>query len=361
MRHTFRNLGCLLMIVHGCCLQALTNASGTYLPPRAAFFYGYPSLVNGVNGDIQLAARVFSAYDIIVLGDGVEFPTMVNSRRPIGVGIVEYGRSKQIIAAILKQKPKAEIFGYVCLGDTQALSIASMKRRITMWKALGVSGIFLDEAGYDWPLVTRSRQNLAIRFVHSLGMAAFLNAYHPTTLISLEGGSRKNPTQEASALTSRDLILLESFPIKHGDYVDPTELHTRLQQALSVRQQVSARIVSLSTTHAGLPFSEGQMDFACWTAWMFDMDGIAWGEPDFSADNSLPERTCKFLKLPPAQLQARAGVTISDNLFWRVTADGIVVLDIKNNRVDLRRGQYQPERDQLHSTSIARRFDAVSR
>jgi hypothetical protein len=361
MRHTCRNLGCLLMIIHGCCLQALPNANGPYLPSRAAFFYGYPSLINGVNGNIQLAAKAFSAYDIIVLGDGVEFPTMVKSRRPIGVGIVEYDRSKQIIAAILKQKPKTEIFGYVCLGDTQALPIASMKRRITMWKALGVSGIFLDEAGYDWPLVTRSRQNTAIRFVHSLGMVAFLNAYHPATLITLENGSRKNPTQEGTALSSRDLILLESFPIKHGDYVDPTELRTRLDQALSVRQKVSARIVALSTTHVGVPFSEEKMDFACWTAWMFDMDGIAWGEPNFSADNSLPERTCNFLKLPPAQLLAPARASISANLFWRVIPEGIVALDTGNNRVDLRRGQYYPERYQLHETSTAGRSDAVSR
>jgi hypothetical protein len=361
MRHALRNIGLLIMTMQTCLLQALARPNGTYVPPRAVFFYGYPSLVNGANGDVQFAAKAFAAYDIIVLGDGVEFPSMVKSRRPVGVGPVEYDRSKRIIASILQQKPEAEIFGYVCIGDTQSLSIASMKRRIGMWKALGVSGIFLDEAGYDWPMVTRERQNTSIRYIHSLGMAAFLNAYHPGTLTSLGDHLRKNPSQESSALTSRDLILLESFPIKHGIYADPTELHTRLEQALSVRRQFSTRIVALSTMRTGVPFRTEQMDYACWSAWMFNMDGVAWGEPDFSADNRLPERTCGFLRLSPAQLQARTDAVASENLFWRTTAEGIVILDTKNNTVDLRRGQYKLERHELQSLLESRRGDAVRR
>ena len=361
MRHALRNVGLLVMMMQTCLLQALPRPSGSYVPPRAVFFYGYPSLVNGVNGNVHLAAKAFAAYDIIVLGDGVEFSTMVKSRHPVGVGRVEYARSKQIIASIFQQKPQAEIFGYVCLGDTQSLPIPSMKRRIGMWKTLGVSGIFLDEAGYDWPMVTRDRQNTAIRYIHSLGMAAFLNAYHPGTLTSLGGHLRKNPSQEASALTSRDLILLESFPIKHGIYADSSELLKRLEQAMSVRRQFSTRIVALSTMRGGVPFRAEQMEYACWSGWMFNMDGVAWGEPDFSADNKLPERTCEFLRLSPAQLQARTDAATSDNLFWRTTAEGIVILDIKNNTVDLRRGQYKLERYELQSLLESRRGDAVRR
>jgi len=342
-------------------IQATPRSNSADAPPRAAFFYGYPSLVNGANGDVHLAARIFAAYDIIVLGDGVEFPTMLKNRSPIGVGRLEHDRSKQIIASILLQKPRAEIFGYVCLGNSQSLSIATLKRRMEMWKSLGVSGIFLDEAGYDWPIVTRSRQNTAIRLAHSLGMAAFLNAYHPETLTSLGDKSTKNPLQEKSALTARDLILLESFPIKHGSYLDPSELQSRLQQALRVRQQFSTRVVALSTTQADSPFLEDQMDYACWSAWMFDMDAMAWGEPDFSSDNKLPERRCEFLKLSRSQLEARAVASASDNIFWRRTVEGIVVLDIKNNRVDLRRGQYQFQRYQLRDARGTRRADALSR
>ncbi len=32
-------------------------------------------------------------------------------------------------------------------------------------------------------------------------------------------------------------------------------------------------------------FHDEQFEYACWNAWMFDLDGVAWGEPNFSADN----------------------------------------------------------------------------
>ncbi len=112
------------------------------MPPRAAFFYGYPSLVNGANGDVEVAAKIFASYDIIVLGDGVEFSNMIKTRRPIGVGRVEYDRSKQIIASVLKQKPQAEIFGYVCLGDSQALSLQASSIALPCGKKWGSPGSF---------------------------------------------------------------------------------------------------------------------------------------------------------------------------------------------------------------------------
>jgi hypothetical protein len=347
-----------MMMCQSFVLSGAQGSKKTNMPPRAAFFYGYPSLVNGAQGDIARAAKVFSSYDIIVLGDGVEFPTMVKNRQPVGVGRIEYDRSKQIIASVLNQKTQAEFFGYVCLGDSQALSLASIKHRVVLWKELGVSGIFLDEAGYDWPLVTRARQNTIIRFVHSLGMSAFLNAYQPETLISIGARSAKNPSGEASALTSRDLILLESFPIKHGIYVAPSELRSRLEQAEKVRKEFSSRIVALSTTLESSSFREAQLEYACWNAWMFDMDGVAWGEPNFSSDNALPERRCVF---SPDRLQASTGVIASDDLFWRDVGDGMIVLDIKNNTVALRREQYELGHYGLAQKAKLRRPDAFSR
>jgi hypothetical protein len=327
-----RRIGYLMMICHSFLWGAAQGARNAHTTPRAIFFYGYPSLVNGAQGNVALASQVFASYEIIVLGDGVEFPTMVQNRQPIGVGRVEYDRSKRIIASVLSHKPQAEIFGYVCLGDTQGLPMRILQHRVGMWKELGVTGIFLDEAGYDWPRVTRSRQNTIIRFVHSLGMSAFLNAYQPGTLTSVAALSAENPLRETSALTSRDLILLESFPIKHGVYVAPTELRSRLEQALNIRKEFSIRIVALSTTLEGDLFREEQLEYACWNAWMFDLDGFAWGEPNFSSDNILPERSCT---LSPGQLPASSGVIAPEDLFWRKVAEGIVVLDIKRNTVTL--------------------------
>ena len=87
---------------------------------------------------------------------------------------------------------------------------------------MGVAGIFLDEAGYDFAVVTRERQNLAVRMIHELGLSAFMNAYFLEHLFSLDNqlpnanGSDKNPKRLAPLLDQRDLFLLESFEVKEG-------------------------------------------------------------------------------------------------------------------------------------------------
>ena len=88
---------------------------------------------------------------------------------------------------------------------------------------MGVSGIFLDEAGYDWKIIDRKRQNAAVGYIHSLGLSAFLNAFYPQDLFSRENRSGKNPDQIAPVLGERDLFLLESFQIKNGDYEEAAE------------------------------------------------------------------------------------------------------------------------------------------
>src|SRR5437762_11576869 len=53
-------------------------------PARLAIYYGYPSLANGANGDVEKAASVFSAYDVVSLGDGLELPDRESGRHPPG-------------------------------------------------------------------------------------------------------------------------------------------------------------------------------------------------------------------------------------------------------------------------------------
>ena len=66
-------------------------------PKKPALLKFNAAVKRGVDPQtIIAAAKAFAAYDIIVLGDGVEFPSMVKSRHPVGVGAVEYGRSKRI-------------------------------------------------------------------------------------------------------------------------------------------------------------------------------------------------------------------------------------------------------------------------
>ena len=172
---------------------------------------------------------------------------------------------------------------------------------------MGVSGIFLDEAGYDYPVVTRERQNLAVRMIRELGLSAFMNAYFIDHLFSVDSklpnsnGPEKNPKGLAPLLDQRDLFLLESFQIKNGTYETAEAVQERLNQSLKYRHHFGTRIFATTTTTPQQPFSAEQFNYAWWTARLYALDGFSWGEPYFAAaNNSLPERAAP--PIPPGPL-----------------------------------------------------------
>jgi hypothetical protein len=60
-----RRIGYLMMICHSFLWGAAQGARNAHTPPRAIFFYGYPSLVNGAQGNVALASQVFASYEIM--------------------------------------------------------------------------------------------------------------------------------------------------------------------------------------------------------------------------------------------------------------------------------------------------------
>ena len=313
---------------------------------RLAIYYGYPSLINGSHGDVKKAAGVFARYRVVVLGDGIEFPDRQPNRGPQG-DPAEHQKAEEIMVAVHQLNPRIEFYGYVCLGDlpshkgkATALTTGELKDRIRLWKRMGVKGIFLDEAGYDFPVVTRNRQNIAIQFVHELGMSAFVNAYFPDHLFSQgdslpnAAGSEKNPQHAPTLLDRRDAFLLESFQVKNGQYEDPQEWQQRIQKALAYRQRFGTRILATTTTQPGIPFDAAQFDYAWWTASLYGLDGFAWGEPDFSArDNSLPDRNAAPVNMPPDHVSYSSAVNSDGRRFWRRAGDYFVVVDTTNHSV----------------------------
>src|SRR5580700_1293712 len=73
-------------------------------PARLAVYYGYPSLVNQAAGAVERAVGVFSGYDVVVLGDGMEFPDRHPGRSPEG-DPAEHRKTVQIIAAAKRRNP----------------------------------------------------------------------------------------------------------------------------------------------------------------------------------------------------------------------------------------------------------------
>lgn len=271
-----------------------SNSQQQTSPKSLAIYYGFPSLVNGAKGNLAMAASTFAEYDIVVFGDGLEFTDINPTRRPPGAGLQEHENTKKIIGILKESKRRTLVYGYIDLGNTQNLSLAEIENRARLWANMGVAGIFLDEAGYDYG-VTRTRQTDVVKIIHDLKLQAFLNAYNLEDLFGAKvvplnkvGGG--NPTGKASILGSNDLVLLESFQIRNGE-VD-NNYQKKLSQAAKYRKKFNVKLLGVTTTLPGQNFNQAQYDFALSTAILWGIDAFGWGEPNYSSSNNmLPKRS----------------------------------------------------------------------
>jgi hypothetical protein len=298
-------------------------------PERLAIYYGFPSLVNGSNGDIAKASQVFSSFDAVVFGDGLEFADVNPSRKPPGPGADEHGKTRDLISLLNRSQRATRVYGYVTLGSSQSLPIEEIHRRAALWAEMGVKGIFLDEAGYDFG-VTRSRQNAAVEAVHSLALAVFMNAFRPEDLFSPEavgpntaGGG--NPEGKPGVLGSKDLFLLESFQLREGQYETLASWHSRTSRAVAYRDRYRSRVFAVTTARRNQPFSRDQFFYAWWSAVLWGLDGIGWGQPSFSSEDN-------FLPLPDtptvdARTRYSSAVLCQGNICSRHTDRGTIVID----------------------------------
>ena len=173
------DVGCGAIMLSACLMAAgpIRSKLGAS-PERIAIYYGYPSLVNGGNGDLARAVSVFADYDVIVLGDGLELDTSLE----------EHQFTTRMIQALQAAPRHPLVYGYIDLGNTQKLPLDAITDRIERWARMGARGVFFDEAGYDFG-VTRERQNAAVVAAHARGLSACLNAFRPTDVF----GSARTP------------------------------------------------------------------------------------------------------------------------------------------------------------------------
>jgi hypothetical protein len=330
-----------MTVITGTVLSMAQAHAAPPSPASLAIYYGYPSLVNGAKGDIEKAAAAFCIYDVVVFGDGLEFSDQQASRIAPG-DPAEHQKVVHVIAAMKRRNPKIRVFGYVPLGDYQHLTDEEIQERIRLWKAMGVSGIFLDEGSYDFGILTRERQNRAVDYIHQQGLSAFMNGYFSDHIFGLENeplyskGKNKNSNHAAPLLDRRDLYLIESFQIREGAYDDPAQWQERMKKVLVYRKRYGTQLFAI-TTAGKQPFDAQKLNYGWWSAWLNDLDGFGWGEPNFSAsDNSLPDHRCAMDASVLGRLNNKVGVVGTDQMrFWRRTGGAVVVLDTSKHTVKL--------------------------
>ncbi|MGH9306222.1 MAG: hypothetical protein ACRD0I_04975 [Acidimicrobiales bacterium] len=136
-----------------------------------AIYYGWPSDVNGANGNVARSVAAFAGYSLVVFGEGNVLPGADALAGPVIAGVAAAG---------------AVPYGYVDLGVTNGernWTIAQMSTYMADWSALGAKGIFLDCAGADYG-VSRARFDDAVNAAHDRGLRVIANAWNPDDVLS---------------------------------------------------------------------------------------------------------------------------------------------------------------------------------
>ncbi len=276
-------------------------------PQRLAVYYGWPSAVNGATS-LEAAAAVYADYQHVVFGWGLQDKSHG-----------DHQNTASIIAALAD---RTRVYGYIPLGQATGLSPRQVKKAARLWRKLGVGGVLLDEAGFDYGN-TRKRQNQCLDAIRSQGLTPVLNAWKPSDLLSAFP-CEANPKGAALALAPGDALLYESYRLHEGELEDDQRWREKVA-AFGLRP-AGVELWGVSTTSAARR-DPRYHDYLVFCAILDGLDVVGWGEPAFSApDNALPTR------LRPALPQASEVVLEGDvipygSAYARQTSLGLLRVD----------------------------------
>ncbi|MBN1993655.1 MAG: hypothetical protein JW953_13220 [Anaerolineae bacterium] len=294
----------------GCDLQIMPASflCGTPVvtPARLAIYYAWPSVVNGASGNITQATAVFTPFDIVVLGDGLEHPSHE-----------DYTNTVAIIKNLKDHDVK--VYSYIDLGvisPAQNLSIVTITTHVDAWATItGVTGIFFDNAGYDFG-VSRTRLISAVNYVHNKDLAVFVNAWHPDDVLS-----------GTTPLTKGDWILAESHPVSGGQHIDFDFWFEKSQKLIRYREQLGIQIAAISTGSGSTNYWPIYPPFRCalYAFYLFGFDAFGFTNPNYSASNFGANHLCALPPFPnigAMYLGAPAGpITSTDTVTYSRSTD----------------------------------------
>lgn len=267
-------------------------------PKRMAFYYsGSPWIVRGCDSydddDVACAARVFSRFKHVVFGARLEEESRGG-----------HDGATSLMKRLRATSPKTELWGYISFLGSQKnpdgtrdeiYSVADYIERGRAWKAMGATGVFLDEydvcdpswQGWCRPgpdgegvLLTRQRQVAIVEAMHDLGLAVFANSHSvQNALGELEGVP--SPLGPGTAKRPADMYLLENPTVVNGRYQSGFDLEAsqaRFAQAVRLTQQTGTRLGVLDSMRDDVPDSAFRWEeyrVGWWQAAMANADAYA--------------------------------------------------------------------------------------
>lgn len=279
-------------------------------PKKLLIYYNWPSQL----GNSNTAATIFSAYDYLVLGDGLQ--KTIHG---------DHFSTKSILAQ--PQMASVKVFGYIDLGvTTQNLSITEIQNRMNEWKEMGsnVNGVLLDDFGYDYE-VSRVRQNAAVNYAHSIGLSVIANGWNPDEVFGNIYQSTYNPSQIPTTLNSSDFYLSESYLIMNGDYHNTSNWKNKADKVHTYQNIFGFKILSV-TTNTNTSYSESKFHYAWYGAAIYNHEAIGWGEQYFGASQAYSTFRNRPTQIPSGNFNG--GILNTGSEYYRNTTTGKIFINI---------------------------------
>ena len=264
----------------------------------------------------------------------------------------DYVNVLTIVDRIKQLNPCAKIFGYVTINQ----SLSAFQGKVDDWDTLGVHGIFLDEAGYDYGTTTtnsRDAFNTKVDYVHgkTTSNICFANAWNMDHIIGTANdvsypNTTWNSDTDASNLLSTDWYLLESHAINTTAYTASTpdgyeakaDWAARGVKAQGHRATYGINLAASGVISNGHGSAQDLFDFLFTSAMMWSFDAV--GSSDTSYGSSSAAVTwwtrpdvSKMGKV--YSLNAAVQVDAGDaDVYWRYVQCGKFSLDFSSSAQD---------------------------
>lgn len=258
-------------------------------PKDVLVYYGWMNSFNsGTNvWNNEKVSQDMAKYKILVLGDGIQNP-----------GHGDYSNTEVIIPRIKSLNSSALIFGYVSVNQ----SYANFQTKVDQWNTLGVHGIMMDEAGYDYGDVStngRAAFNQKVDYVHGKSSAniCFPNAWNTDHILGTANDpTYPNSTWNSSAiesnLTENDWIMLESFPVNttaysgNGGYETAGDWSARGSKANTLRVTYGCNFACINMINNDNVNGQDLFDFAFTSCMIWSFEGFGTSDSLYGASSA---------------------------------------------------------------------------
>lgn len=262
----------------------------------------------------------------------------------------DYANTSVIIPRIKQYRPSVKIFGYV----DGTLSLSDFQTAVTEWDTAGATGIFVDQAGYDYGTTTtnsRSAMNTKVDYIHGKTNAkiCMMNAWNMDHIIGTANDTSYpntawNSGLAESTLTTDDWYLLESTPINttaysvDDGYQSKSDWTARGEKAKTHRYNYGINLAACGIINDDNASGQDLFNFGFIASMMYSLE--AWGTSDTSYGSSSAK--AKWWTRPDVSglgiIAWLSPAIIEDSgdsdIYWRYTQFGRFYVDFSSSAQD---------------------------